>query len=429
MKQQIFDIDEITEIEIFSPFFQKDIQSKNTTINWLQSQTAASIKCLIPFKHDIEIQLEKPVFEAYQNHGVIWSDFAKDDDLKVRYNHSKVYRFKGKKQNYTILGSVNFTQNAWIGFEQNGNIETAILFKDEKKWLPFLKKIKVQKEWLFLEENTQKEEETNNFFRKSPNIEFTINWQNNELIVEVINSIDKKNLSLDLVDLNEGLTKSKTFPLTKIAIRALARNPIIKVIEATSEQDYDHYYYPHQIGIAQRPFLEKFSFRDMRKLWQLLGEEVIDEAILRTIERLVNKYEKADGTIDEALINEGVINKMAAHIDSLVQLEKDLFQPNVTLERLRDYLVMDVLSSIPYYKRVFILEDESLNKGFVWILLQIIKMRFYNKKKHPLWKDLKPELVPIIETLEVEIAEIEKELEMEDKSAHLDWAKKQLINA
>ena len=56
-------------------------------------------------------------------------------------------------------------------------------------------------------------------------------------------------------------------------------------------------------------------------------------------------------------------------------------------------------------------------------------MRFYNKKKHPLWKDLKPELVPIIATLEFEINEIEKELKMEDKSAHLDWAKKTLVNS
>ena len=85
----------------------------------------------------------------------------------------------------------------------------------------------------------------------------------------------------------------------------------------TDNDTFEHLYYPHQTGINKRPFLEKFTFKDIPKLWELLSKEKIDEVAAKVLERLVRKYEKTDGTIDTTLVQEGVINKMAAHIDAL----------------------------------------------------------------------------------------------------------------
>ena len=423
LQEQIFSQDDIFEVEIISPFFQKNI-TDSTPISILKKYTHAPIRCLIPFKHSIEIQLDQVTYEAYQQKGVEWCTYN-NAELKDRYNHSKVYHLKGKTYNYIIVGSVNFTTNAWSGMEQGGNMETAILFKEKGNFQPMLTPVHLHPDWLFL---TKKEEVVaeveNTFFRASPPIEFTIDWQKKTLLCEPLESVKGKNIAFHLIDFTYQISQKKEYTLPKSTYESLARNPLISIREFSDKQVYDHYYYPHQIGIPQRPFLEKFSLRDVRKLWQLLGEDEIDEAFKTALERLVNKYEKVDGTIHEELVKEGVINKMAAHIDGLLQLANDLFKPETTAERLREYLIQDTITSIPYYKRVFILEDETLNKGFMWVLLHIIKLQFYENVNHEAWKNIKLELKPIINQLDQEIADCQKQTNL-DKD-HLDWALSQL---
>jgi HKD family nuclease len=427
LQRYIFDKDDIEYVEVFSPFFQKNINS-STPISILKKYIQKPIHCLIPFRHVTEIQLEKEVFTNYESNNVIWCDYKNtnqsNEGFSERYNHSKVYRFKGKKANYTVIGSVNFTTNAWNGSTKNGNLEMAILFEEQKRFEQFLMPVNLKSDWLFLDENSQQEYEGETFFKKSPYFKFTINWQNQTLEFEPIDSVGKRNFKLDITDLGLPLKKAKVYSLSKASIKSLAKNPTIKILEITTNQRYEYLYYPHQIGINQRPFLEKFTFQDIRKLWKLLSEEEIDEVVAKALERLVSKYEKADGTVDTTLIEEGIINKMAAHIDALVQLEQDLFQPHITEEKLQEFLIQDVIGSIPNYKRVYILEDVELNKGFVWVLLNIIKNQFYTRKKHPAWKVIKTSLKPIIQQLEQEIKDLERTLDIEKK--HFEWAIKEL---
>lgn len=429
LNENIFKRDTIERIEILSPFFQKKIDEQ-TPISLLKKYVDVPIHCLIPFRHGVKIQLEKEVFENYSDTGVIWCDYHQDNTEKEafseRYNHSKIYRFKGEKACYTVIGSVNFTTNAWTAIEENGNMETAVLFEETSSFNCLLNPVAVSSEWLFLEDNEQQEEETDTFFRKSPDFEFVLDWQLRTLAFKPSDKIGSRLFKLDLIDEKVSLKEKVMFNLSKSAYESFAKNPTVKVEEITAEKVYEHFYYPHQLGIAQRPFLVKFPFKDIRALWKLLRSEAVDEVVTKTLERLVDRYEKADGTVNQILVQEGIINKMATHIDTLVELEQNLFQLNATEDQLREVLVQDVFGSIPYYKRVCILEDEELNKGFAWMLLNILKNQFYSNKQHPAWIAIKPSLKPVISQLDKDINDLKAELEIDKE--HLEWALKMIKN-
>ena len=429
LTEHIFMRDTIERIEILSPFFQKKIDEQ-TPISLLKKHVDVPIHCLIPFRHGVKVQLEKEVFENYSNTGVVWCDYHQDDTEKEafseRYNHSKIYRFKGKNASYTVIGSVNFTSNAWTAIEQHGNMETAVLFEETSSIYDLLDPVEVSSEWLFLEDYEQQEDETETFFRKSPDFEFVLNWQLKTLAFKPTKKIEKQLFKLDLIDEKISLKEKATFNLSKSAYESFAKNPTIIVEEITAEKRYEHFYYPHQIGMAQRPFLVRFPFKDIREYWKLLQTEDMDEVVTKTLEQLVERYEKADGTINQTLVQEGIINKMATHIDTLVELEQNLFQRNTTEDQFRELLVQDVFGSIPYYKRVCILEDEELNNGFTWILLNVLRNQFYSNKKHPAWAGIKRDLQPVISQLNKDIEELKDKLEIDKE--HLDWALKMIKN-
>lgn len=434
LEQNVFQKDTIKEVEIYSPFFQKTPVdgSKSLPLEVLQEQVEGSIKCLVPLKNHIEVQLEEHVFKNYQNERVIWCDYASNISKKLegRYNHSKVYRFKGQRAIYTIIGSVNFTKNAWsqhrIG--ESGNVETAILYKEPlSHYISSLSRTEINENWTFLIKEEQIKDEKKNFFKKSPVIEFVINWQDNTISYLLK---DHKILYLDICNLKlKKANAPRIIKLNTTAIHALAKNPILKVIEEDKDGKIEHYYYPHQIGILQRPFLHKLSFRDMRKIWELLGEP--PELVISTIERLVNKYEKADGTTNEIIINsEGIINKMAAHIDGLVQLEHDLFQPKTTEDKIIENLTVDLFGSLPYYRRYLLdlVEKGELNKGFAWVILKILENDFYNNPYLHTRKTIQKAIVESkeLDKLKSDIEELKDSLSLPQHQKHLNWISHQL---
>lgn len=429
LRQHVFERDIIKHIEVFSPFFQKSIQ-ENTPISLIKKYTDVPVHCLIPFKHGVKIQLEKEVFDNYQENGVVWSVFKNEnnfkDEITERYNHSKVYKFQGENVNFTIIGSVNFTTNAWTGVENRGNMETAILFNESYSFETLLRPIKdISDDWIFLESDEQQDQEGKTFFRKSPSFDFTLNWETKTLMFKPSDPINKQ-YELCLFDKTEVLKKTAIFPLSKKAYEIFAENSTIKVIERAPEKNYEHYYYPHQIGLVQRPFLVKFPFKEIRALWRLLREEESSEVVERAIERLIEQYERADGSIKEDLVKEGIINKMAAHIDTLIELEYNLFQPNVTADKLTEVLVQDVFGSLPYYVRVCILDDTELNKGFAWVLLNLVLIKFYRPREEKAWQEIETSLIPIVKMLKAELKELESKVKVDKQ--HLNWALKMLQN-
>jgi hypothetical protein len=167
----------------------------------------------------------------------------------------------------------------------------------------------------------------------------------------------------------------------------------------------------------------------MRKIWELLGEP--PELVITTIERLVNKYEKADGTTDEIIINsEGIINKMAAHIDGLVQLEQDLFQTKTTEDKIIESLTVDLFGSLPYYRRYVLdlVEKGELNKGFAWVILKILENDFYTNPYLRTRKTIQKAIAESkeLDKLKNDIEALKDSLSLPQQQKHLNWISHQL---
>ncbi|MDP1972854.1 MAG: hypothetical protein Q8J87_07760, partial [Sediminibacterium sp.] len=175
----LFTKDSIKEVEIISPYFSKD----TSLIQQLQSKGVKRIRCLIPTLRNNEILLDKESFIAFQNAGLEWCFWSdKKANEEVRNQHSKIYRFYGKRYCYTFIGSVNFTYPAWIGFSKRnnkGNIESGILYNEQPGIPKLLKKpvdLDINTLRFIEKEDLENAETTTQFDRNAPNIEFTIDW-------------------------------------------------------------------------------------------------------------------------------------------------------------------------------------------------------------------------------------------------------------
>ena len=443
-QQNIFSRDNISEVEIISPYFSNDTK----LIEQLQSKGVKRIKCLIPTLRTNEILLDKESFISFQNAGLEWCFWSDNKaNTEVRNQHSKIYRFYGNRYCYTFIGSVNFTQPAWVGFSKRnnkGNIESGILYVEQTGTPKLLKKaINLNIETLlFLEkDDLENSETTNRFDRNAPNIEFTIDWKYKTLRIDA--KVDKFKTSFykSFDDANIVNGKSEIL-LLEYHTRLLAKNTLIKVLVKHGEKESIYSYYPLQINIETKPLGFKLDANTVLKYWQLFNDENERQKLTRTF---AENTTDESGIVDEKRIETKLLlNEMAAHFSGLSKLEKYLFDGKISgqerikvhFTNLQYYLFSENIDTIPFYLNDLKQQREqgSIQNSFYWIVIQIINQIIYSKAEKwehnwvidkSTWKQFKADIIEKRLLLSIEAGTIENEIP--DLNQKASWVLEQLV--
>jgi len=435
-------IDEsINQVEIISPYLKK-----TPSLLDICKERNIRIKIQAPFKDDYCL-LDKEVFNKYKEAGIKW--YYPDNDS--RNNHSKVYRFYGSKKVYTIIGSVNLTEPAWIGFipkpKQIYNIESAILYveKEEVHAHLFTKEIK-DLNIRFIPTSTTAE----NWHERIeiPEINFTINWLNKTLhwICKAKNTC-KLHLSATEIHFLNGVGKVDLSQLkyANAIIDSIARKPILKIIEELEDSEQIHYYYANQIGFENRPLEFRLSASDIIDAWELLGKEntELSDWLVNRLELATNLLQDESGKLlADKTLNKSLLNEMARHFYGLVKLEEFIFDENflkknrpiqsTQYNNIRYYLTCDNVDTLYSYIKDLgkLHESGSIMAVYYWLLLNIILTNFYENKNLPkLLKnlysekinrnELKSTIINIANEIKLEIKKLEKKLDLDKRK--IEW--------
>lgn len=434
--------DSIKTLEIISPYFK-------STPGLLQvcKERNIKVKIQVPFKGGYCL-LEESVFESYKAAGIRW--YYPDDD--TRSTHSKVYRFYGSENVYTIVGSVNLTEPAWTGYSERPkqiyNIESAVLYveKADRPFRLFKKEIKEDRiRFLPLSNSLE-----NCFERfEIPIIDFTINWFTKTLSWK---SKAKNECNLHLSASEIFLLKgTNTIILTGLKngqaiIDAIARKLILTVVEKINGAEKVHLYYLNQIGFENRPLEFRFSANDVIDAWELLGIENVElnDWLLNRLELATDLLQDESGRLlSDNSGGKSLLNEMARHFYGLVKLEEFLFDEAIFkksngckvahFNNLRYYLTCDNVDTLFSY----LSDMRKLHSGgsiltvYYWLILNIVLVNFYTNRrlaKAIKWlpadnvakNEMKKTLNMIIEGVRHEISLTEKNIDLNKKQ--MKWA-------
>ncbi len=391
LKENVLHDDSIKEVEIISPYFS----SSPEILHFLQEQNIA-VKIQAPSK-DNYCLLDEKVFQAYIDKGIKW--YA--PQIQDKTYHSKVYRFYGANNIYTIIGSVNLTEPAWRGLERKPkhiyNIESAVMYieknEDPAPWLT--KQLKPGSVKFMVPAET---EENWHERREITEIRFTINWLEKVLSwkAKLKNQCKVRISASQEIDLNDA-TQLRFDELKNgdIILRSLARKPILEVCEQIGDQSQTHYYYISQKCFAQRPLEFRLSATDIIDAWELLGHEdsELKDWLVNRLEMTTHLHQDESGKlISDKSENRSLLNEMSRHFYGLVKLEEFLFNEQVFkrsktaqsshLNDLRYYLTNDNVDTLVSYlqdiKKLF--ENKEIMSVFYWLILNIILTNFYQNK-------------------------------------------------
>jgi hypothetical protein len=400
------------------------------------------------------VQLSKEVFDVLTEAGIVWcswntyrqNDKMEDRNKEVRKLHSKIYRFYGRNNTYTFIGSVNFTRPAWGEFtdrNNKANIENGWLYTEPIASRRLLKRIEEinYDYYIFVDkpelENAEMEVVLS---RKVPEFTFIINWREKTLTIKGKSIINYCYL-LELTGTESIGNGEKIIWLTKEDIKSLSKNSIIKVAEEVMKENVVHTYYPVHIHIDMKPLEIKLTTSNILRYWDFLDDEKKREAITRGFaEKITNDI----GAVDEDQIEtRNVLNEMAAHFCSLVKLEKFIF-PGYVLktkteqkQKFKDldyYLVSDNIDTLPFYLDSLEkqLEEKKVFKSFCWMVYQIVLENFYEKARQ--WeyrRQYKDEWKIFRKKLDSRIGEINKKADelhtnMDISEQQIKWCKEQI---
>lgn len=389
LEENIFEKNEIVEVEIVSPYFSNDL----TLVKLLKSKGINNIKCLIPFLRNNEIQLEKERFIALQNAGLIWSSWNnKDINKEVRNQHSKIYRFYSKEKCFTIIGSVNFTNPAWSLItprNNKANVETAILYKENNDIQKLLQKhsnLDLEQLTFLVKEDLENPVETILFERKAPDIEFIIDWKSK--ILFIIANIEQIHCHFYELLSGQQITNGKTeFVLDNSSLKELSKNSLIKILVNGTNSSVAYTYYANQINIETKPLGFKVDANTIMKYWQFLNDDVEAGKITRA---LAEKVTDESGVVDENNVeNKLLLNDMAAHFSGIIKLEKFIFNESIRNQKeikshfsnLQYYLLSENIDTIPFYLNDIKsqCEEKKFQNSFYWMVLQILNQTIYAK--------------------------------------------------
>ena len=388
LRQEILSKSEIYLVEIQSPYFSAD-----TALVDLLADMGMKVKIQAPVRQGI-IQLEQSVYEHYLEKGVVWTVA----DEEMRNSHRKVYRFHAVDRHFTVVGSINFTQPAWRGFSEKPkdvcNIESALIFEKKVQAPEYLLGKALRKEQLRFEPPPAADELREDRVTV-PDIRFEMDWTNRRLswVSRATRPCVLYLGNRHLIDLtSKGHFSFPDSHHGEALLDSLARKPLLSVQETAGDREITHYYYMAQTGFGQRPSQFHITPSDMIDAWELLGkdEEVIRQWFENTIEQIVELMQDESGRIDSYQTEtKSLLNDMARQFYGLALMEDILFDEkqlkgsekarNRHFQKIEYYLTAENVDTIISYIRGLekLYQKGSLMHSFYWLLLQIVRTRFY----------------------------------------------------
>ena len=438
IKQKYNNGEPFVKAEVISPYYSTGLNHFNTLSGVLGTD---KIKFSVPFENTDYVALDEGNYrDIKERYG--WGRCSFDNGKAFRFNHSKVYRLLGNQTMVSIVGSVNCTDAAFRGVADGGNYETAIAYIDDAaKWVNQLEKVD-DGSFTFTEAKEEEGYEDNRI--DAFTLEFTLDW--NKLTLTVKNHKPAKQKGKIIFNglSNKKLNDTQTITsidLTPELVSIFADNSLIK-FKPTGIDGY-LYYYPTQVGIELKPFSSKYNLSDVEllELWQELDQANDKESMGRLIDSFVDRItdEFEEDKDDELNTTKSSINFMASHLSGLLKLKGKLFKEQHTKtdkknqkRRVSYYLLSDNIDTLIGYKRLIdkMKKNGSINIGFYWVLLKIIKTYFYKNKAA--LKVLDPDEVNTLKRLTSlvtkQIKTADKEmLEQGVERKKLEWLNKTLL--
>jgi len=435
---------EFEQFEVISPYLSTGI----SLVQQLQNIVAAGALYMnVPYMATNEADITEDNYYNYRANGVKWSKLKEGETEKIfRFNHSKVYRFKTSGKAYTVVGSVNFTDAAWRGTKENGNVETAMIFEEEKKhWKPLLEEYE-NSDIVF--PNQQSDETETEHRYDAPNFKFELNWQKKTLSYYNDEKFNFKGLILFNTRNIILKTGGNRIKLDENIINDLVNNPIIKIKQYHTQQEL--FYYPLQIGVESKPIPHKLRLKDgeLIELWKKVSIKEEDKS---EISNLIEKYidlrlDKEGELVNDDLKTKSTLNMMASHISALIRLEERIFTvPNKkrenkkAVELLNYYLFVSNIDTLSGYVNLL---DEMYNEKQIlpavsWFLLNLLLKDFYDKRKikefyksidsNSMVDEINVKTEGVVDEINIKMAKLKKELKNDKVSMELlKWIKSEL---
>lgn len=383
-------LDEVETIEIISPYFS----SNDSLTLWLKSKGIKNLYSLLPTLRNNEVIITEEVLEIHQKGGLNWCLWQnKETSQQVRNLHAKIYRFYSPKSTYTIIGSVNFTNPAWGGYQEkdnHGNIESARIYYENKppeKLLNPNSKIDYSKLVYVKKEELENSESVSQCKRNAPDILFEIDWKNKLL------NITAKNIErlgchfyqqFNQKEIKNGKSKIE---LSNDDLKILAKKSLIEVAVLINGNYELYSYYPNQIHSEVKPLGFTLNATSILKYWYFFDDNLSHQKFTQNLAELTTDE---NGFIhEEKLERKLLLNEMASHFQALVQLEKHLFFPQNLPKneiqshflKIKYYLLNENVDTLSFY-----LEDlykdalsNKIQNSFIWMVIQIVVINFYKK--------------------------------------------------
>ncbi len=435
--------EEFENIEIISPYLTTGHHPVSDMIS-LSAQNTVLLN--VPYMATNLADITEDDYQRFQDLGVKWCRLIEtDNDKTFRFNHSKVYRLKCKRKFFTIIGSVNLTDAAWRGLNENGNVETAIVYIEPiKNWESWLEEYHNND----ISFGTINSDETFRDDRQiAPDLKFILNWQKKTL---KYTNLKKYNFQAQIkfnhknISLKEGV---QTIALDESDIKELVENAAIKVNPKNSEHIL--VYFPIQEGFDSKPLPQKLKLKDgeLLQLWEDISIDSENQSeITDLIERFILKRQNVDGDItDDKSFSKSTLNMMASHISALISLEERIFMtPRLkveypkTKELLDYYLFTSNIDTLNGYINLLeeLYKEKTLLPGVYWFLLNVLSKEFYDKKKINKFyksinitkdKTLKTNVDNMLDLIKTNATSLEKIMKANELDMNfLEWIKKEI---
>ncbi len=395
LKTEINGSNPFQKIEIIAPYLSNGLNHFDLFVATTGCQ---NINIAIPFEGEDLVGMEEELFRTIDQHeSYNWHYFDPKDNTKgFRFCHAKLYRFYGEKSIITIVGSVNFTDAAFKGVKQGGNLESAIATVEHnlepKPWLEI--PYNGTDSFEFTTPREEKEEEE--LQRASPyELTFEMDWLDNKLRIlnpnpdhqkgkVIFENDNASSIRIDKLD--------KTMTLSNVQLQEVLSTNVIRVKPTIHGLEGIYHYFPKHINIESKPLPPKYNINDAElfQLWTELENAFDKKAksriIDRFIDRIVDQYEE---DIDDNLkITKSILNQMASHLNGLLSLHRVLSkevkvkQQTKRIQKIEYYLIADNVDTLVNYQKILkkLYSEDEINLGFYWLILSILDKYFYGNQ-------------------------------------------------
>lgn len=431
--------------EIVSPYFSPD--SLAPQYSDLAAMCATGVELAIPWNKPGQVGITKILYDSLPEKGFRWRvPIPCATNAQFRFTHGKVYRFKGTDKMITVVGSVNFTQKGFARFDKknpvSGNIESALaIIEPVERWGSVFSDHSPLPSYFVTEDEASMEMKER---MEVPPLFFVLDWGESTLSYS-FQCQSRWGETCRLLFQHRGERPILHYPagninLSRTDLEHLSDSCLITVQETRSKNT--HHYFPKQISFQAKPVPPKlrFSIPEIFNLWANLGVNNDRQGISEAIERICGLRINENGEIaEEDISGFNSLNLMAQHLSGIEHLHRFIFSKDNTLsndhtpqERTR-LLFSDGLDTLPHYCRQLarLAHDEQgkerLPLGFYWLVLTIIKKKFYIESHSRLKNDMESNRNFMV-WLAGEIKSAQKTLERERGVDHklLAWAEKSI---